>query len=78
LLGANRRFIEQHIPHIGSLLRTDLAEVIEQSDLVVVGMAGAEVAHALSKHGRADQPILDLVNIGAGSAHPARVEGLCW
>ena len=31
LLGANRRFIEQHVPHLGQLLRGDLESVIDDS-----------------------------------------------
>jgi len=31
LLGANRRFIEQHVPHIGSLMREDIESVISES-----------------------------------------------
>ena len=30
LLGANRRFIEQHLPHIGSMIRGEIEEVIER------------------------------------------------
>ncbi|MCC6531333.1 MAG: UDP-glucose/GDP-mannose dehydrogenase family protein [Burkholderiales bacterium] len=77
LLGANRRFIEQHIPHIGSLLRNDLAEVIAASDLLVLGISGGEVQKAVASLGRPDQIVLDLVNIGAG-AYRSTVEGLCW
>src|SRR5207237_10509690 len=28
LLGANKRFIERHVPHIGNLIRANIAEVI--------------------------------------------------
>jgi GDP-mannose 6-dehydrogenase len=28
LLGANRRFIEQHVPHLGSLMKNDIESVI--------------------------------------------------
>ena len=38
LLGANRRYIEQHLPHIGSLIRSDIAAVIAGSDVLVVGL----------------------------------------
>ena len=78
LLGANRRYIEQHLPHIGSLLRPQLATVIEESDVLVVGLGGAKVAEALKRHARETQLVVDLVNIPGREALPASVEGLCW
>jgi GDP-mannose 6-dehydrogenase len=78
LLGANRRFIEQHVPHIGSLLRSDIAEVISASDLLVVGLDNAEALAELKKHVREDQIILDLVRLPPPQNMAARVAGLCW
>ena len=78
LLGANRRFIEQHVPHIGSLIRRDLAEVVDASDVLVVGLNDAATVAGLRKHVRADQTVVDLVGIpGRGEGLPGYV-GLCW
>ena len=41
LLGANRRFIERHVPHVGSLLRPEIESVITDSELLVVGLNDA-------------------------------------
>src|SRR5437016_429626 len=49
LLGANLRFIERHVPHIGSLLRSDLEPVIAESDLLVVGLADKRVFEAIEQ-----------------------------
>jgi GDP-mannose 6-dehydrogenase len=78
LLGANRRYIEKHLPHIGQLVRADIESVIKESDVLVVGLSGQEVFDALARHARADQHVLDLVNLPDRSALAARVEGLCW
>jgi GDP-mannose 6-dehydrogenase len=78
LLGANRRFIEQHVPHIGSLLRSDIAEVISASDLLIVGLDDAKALAALRKHVRQDQLVLDLVSMPRQPMMAARVAGLCW
>src|SRR5437660_3284357 len=40
LIGANRQFIEEVIPHIASLLSTSLPDVLENSEVVVLGMRG--------------------------------------
>src|SRR5437879_1653316 len=78
LLGANRRFIEQHLPHIGSLIRSDIRSVIEESDVLVVGLNDARIFEALTRHVREDQFVLDLVNIHQRDSLRAHVEGLCW
>ena len=78
LLGANRRFIEQHVPHLGSLMRSDIEGVIAESDLLVVGLSDANIFKALEQNVRADQIVLDLVNIPRRDALRGRVTGLCW
>ncbi len=78
LLGANRRFIETRLPHIGKLLRADMAAVIEESEVLVVGLTGAEVKRGLEKFCRPGQVVLDLVRIGDCSTIRADVQGLCW
>jgi GDP-mannose 6-dehydrogenase len=78
LLGANRRYIEQHLPHIGQLVRADIREVIEGAELLVVGLATADAAAALAKYVRPGQQVLDLVNLPNRAAIAGTVEGLCW
>ena len=78
LLGANRRFIEQHVPHIGSLMREDIESVISSSDILVVGLSGPQIFEALARHVREDQIVLDLVNIPRRETLRGKVMGLCW
>ena len=78
LLGANRRFIERHIPHIGSLIRRDLAEVVENSDLLVVGSSDPDISASLVELARPDQIVVDLVNLPSKKALRSAYEGLCW
>ena len=78
LLGANRRYVDQHLPHIGQLVRADVASVIADSDLVVVGLTGIAVEEALLQHLRPDQKVLDLVNLPRPERFAAPIEGLCW
>src|SRR5438874_6467905 len=37
LAGSNRQYIEEVIPHIGSLLSADLAEVLRSAEIVIIG-----------------------------------------
>ncbi len=78
LLGANRRYIEQHLPHIGSLVRGDLESVLAESEVVVIGMATAEVADALERLVRPDQVLIDLARLPHRERLAAQLTGLCW
>lgn len=78
LLGANRRYIEQHIPHIGSLICGDLATVVGASELIVVGLADPRVLDELAGMLRHDQVVVDLVHMPRSPQPGARVMGLCW
>ncbi len=80
LLGANRRYIEQHLPHIGQLVRADIAAVIAESEMVVVGIGGETVFKALREYLKPGQQVLDLVGLPPGTvtAPQVPVEGLCW
>ncbi len=78
LLGANRSFIEKHLPHIGKMLRGDMEGVIDESEVLVVGLADPTVFEVLASRSRPDQVVLDLVNLPNRGAIRAKVEGLCW
>lgn len=78
LLGANRRYIETHLPHIGQLLERELDAVIDAAEVLVVGLNGPEVAAALATRCRPGQIVLDLVNLPEPRRLAAEVIGLCW
>ena len=78
LLGANRSFIERHLPHIGNMLESQIDNVIAGSDLLVIGLSGVEVSTALANLSRPDQVLLDLVGLPNRSAIRAQDQGLCW
>src|SRR3989475_2074736 len=78
LVGANKEYIEKQIPHLSSLLCNAVDEVIEKSEVIVVGNQSPEFADALKKC-RADQIILDLVRLPiCGSLLQADYRGICW
>ncbi len=78
LLGANRRFIETQLPHIGDLLNPDIDKVIDEADVLVVGVSNPVIFDALASRTRPEQTVIDLVNLPNAQAIAARVEGLCW
>jgi GDP-mannose 6-dehydrogenase len=79
LIGSNRQYIEQVIPHIGSLLCTDLAEVLKTAEVIVLGTRVIETK-LLDSHLRPDQFIVDLVNLDKAQRPTASTsyEGICW
>jgi len=78
LLGANRRYIEQHLPHIGGLVRGEMDAVIAESEVLVVGIGTPEVAEALARLSRPEQVVIDLARLGNRERIAATVDGLCW
>ena len=62
LIGANRAFIEERLPHIGDLLTDDIAEVLEHGDVLIAGSRVAEVADAIAAR-KPHQFVIDLVRL---------------
>jgi GDP-mannose 6-dehydrogenase len=78
LLGANRSYIDAHIPHLGSLLCEQINEMIDPSDVILVGLQQPALDAALQARVRADQYLLDLVNLPNRDLLRCRYEGICW
>jgi GDP-mannose 6-dehydrogenase len=82
LVGANREYIMNHIPHIGRLMVDRLEELLEHVDVVVVASADREFAPLLEQP-PADKCLIDLVGAwnGAADRGTARMEsydGIAW
>ena len=79
LAGSNRQYIDEVIPHIGSLLSTDLEQIVRSAEVVVIGTKFIDRNH-LKGHLNPSQTIIDLVNLDS-SRRPqssASYEGICW
>ena len=77
LIGANKQFIGEHIPHLSSLLVERAEDAVDTAQVVVVGYASAEFVPAL-KSMRADQLIIDLARIESHESFTASYDGICW
>ena len=77
--GSNRQYIEEVIPHIGSLLSSELEPVVHSGEVVVIAtkIDKDQLAGCLSR----EQTVIDLINLAAGS-RPAvdgsSYQGICW
>jgi GDP-mannose 6-dehydrogenase len=79
LAGSNRQYVEEVIPHIGSLLSADLEDVLKWAEVVIIGNKSAK-KDELTKHLRPDQIVIDLVNLDKRlrSEGASSYEGICW
>ena len=78
LIGANKRYIDRHIPHVAALLKQDCADVIRGAQTIVVGALLADAMDALKSLATPDQYILDLAGMRGGQQLPAEYQGVCW
>ena len=78
LVGANRRYIRDTIPHLDSLMCDDLPRLIADSQLLVVGLKTPPVVAALQAATRPDQVLLDLVNLPERAKLQGHYRGICW
>ncbi len=78
LVGANKDYINEQIPHLSSLLCETIDEVLDNSDVIVVGNGAPEFSDALKKT-RPDHLVVDLVRVKTDRTQiPAKYEGICW
>jgi GDP-mannose 6-dehydrogenase len=77
-MGANKEYIEEQIPHLSSLLCDNVSDVIDSSEVIVVGNRSAEFAEAITTC-RRNQIVLDLVRLPVyGALLEAEYRGICW
>jgi GDP-mannose 6-dehydrogenase len=59
LVGANRRYIEEQIPHIASLMCESVEDLLAHAEVLVIGNAGEQAQDALAA-ARPSQTVVDL------------------
>jgi GDP-mannose 6-dehydrogenase len=78
LMGANKSYIEQEIPHISSLMKGSLEEVLTHAEVILIANKGEGFRAVLDKV-KPGQLVYDLVRISedrtTGNGH---YEGICW
>ena len=76
--GANKRYIEHSIPHISSLLKERIEDVLHKSEVIVVAKKNKFFERSVAglNHGSV---VIDLVRVLADrERQPANYEGICW
>ena len=77
LVGANRDFILNRIPHISKLMVKSMDEVIKHAKTIVIGNNSPEFKDILTEI-KPDQKIVDLVRIAKDQISIENYNGICW
>lgn len=77
LVGANRDYILNHIPHISKLMVEDADAVLDFAQTIVIGNKDPEF-NLLPQRLRADQRLVDFVRISAERSKNGKYDGICW
>jgi GDP-mannose 6-dehydrogenase len=77
LFGANREYIQREIPHIERIMSTQLDEVLDHAEVLIVGNHNPEFQRALESP-RRGQRIFDLVRLVESPPDFEGYEGICW
>jgi GDP-mannose 6-dehydrogenase len=77
LVGANRDFILNRIPHISKLMVPSMEDVLQRAETIVIGNADPEFNSVMDRL-RPGQNIVDLVRISSAISGEDSYEGICW
>ena len=77
-MGTNRAYVERQIPHIWSLMRASVSDVISHAEVIVIGNRLEEYrqVEALRRDG---QIVIDLVRLFDNrTSDDGTHQGICW
>lgn len=74
--GANREYINAHIPHVAKLLCSDLNQVIEDSEVIVLGNSDESFKVATDDL-KSDKYLVDLIGFMSHTS-TENMKGICW
>jgi GDP-mannose 6-dehydrogenase len=77
LVGANRDFILNHIPHISRLIVNGIDAVLDHAQTVVIGNQDPEF-HGVLERLREGQHLVDFVRITNRRSENGKYDGICW
>lgn len=77
LMGKNKDFIYERLPHINDLLFEDLEEFVKELDILILVNKDEDMDVLLSKD-LSNFNIIDLLNIKTDNLKISNYEGICW
>jgi GDP-mannose 6-dehydrogenase len=77
LVGANKDFILNQIPHISALMSNKMDEVLKHAEVLVIGNGSDEFTRINDKL-RPGQILVDFVRVTSERSKPNVYDGICW
>jgi len=77
LTGTNRAYISERLPHIADLLLERSGDLIEHSEVIVIGN-GREFEPLSETVAQSDKIVIDLVRVDRSRRSGSQYQGLCW
>jgi len=77
LVGANRDFMLNRIPHISKLMVDGIDSMLNHGQTIVIGNKDPDF-QSIPGRLREDQVLVDVVRIGAQRSNNGNYEGFCW
>ena len=77
LVGANRDFILNRIPHISRLMVNGIEGVLDHAQTIVIGNKDPEFENVLGRL-RDGQHVVDFVRITDRRSENGKYDGICW
>ncbi len=77
LVGANKDYILNKIPHISRLMVDSIDDVMVHAETIVIGN-GSEEFHDIVDRLQDGQVVVDFVRLGDRQSHDTQYDGICW
>jgi GDP-mannose 6-dehydrogenase len=77
LVGANRDYIMNQIPHISKLMVGSIEEILDHADTIIIGNGDSEFSSIIERV-KDNQVIVDFVRINTDVSQDDRYDGICW
>jgi GDP-mannose 6-dehydrogenase len=77
LVGANRDYILNRIPHIARLMVQELSDILDHGEVLIVGNGSDEFKGVLDRL-KPGQVVVDLVRISDARSNSTTYDGICW
>jgi GDP-mannose 6-dehydrogenase len=77
LIGANREYILNHVPHIAKIMVGSVAEVLDGADTLVVGNASDEFENVVSLL-KPNQHVIDFIGLAKPAEPSSQYDGIGW
>jgi GDP-mannose 6-dehydrogenase len=77
LFGANKKYLDETIPHVTSLMESSVSKVLEKSDLVIVSKKTSQFKQEMERM-KKEIFVVDLVRIVTDYKEKSNYEGISW